>query len=79
MVLSNVKDMYFKVQSSKQQIESYITVILPQARQSLKASITAYQNARTDFLMLIDAYRTLVELSMESLMVRMQFDLVSMK
>jgi outer membrane protein TolC len=74
MVLSNVKDMYFKVQSSKQQIESYITVILPQARQSLKASITAYQNARTDFLMLIDAYRTLVELSMESLMVRMQFE-----
>jgi outer membrane protein TolC len=49
-------------------------VILPQAQQSLKASITAYQNGRTDFLMLFDAYRTLVELSMESLMVRMQFE-----
>jgi outer membrane protein TolC len=74
MVFSSVRDLYFKVQSAKRQIESYSGVILPQARQSLKASTTAYQNGRTDFLMLIDAYRTLVELSMESLMVRMQFE-----
>ena len=72
MVLSNVGDLYYRAQSAKQQINSYRTTILPQARQSLKASITAYQNGRTDFLMLIDAYRMLVEFSMESLMVRMQ-------
>ncbi len=74
MVLSSIKDLYFKVQSAKRQLDSYRTVILPQAQQSLKASMTAYQNGRTDFLMLVDAYRTLVELSMESLMVRMQFE-----
>jgi cobalt-zinc-cadmium efflux system outer membrane protein len=74
MVLSNVKDSYLKSQSAKRQLDSYRTVVLPQAHQSLKASLTAYQNGRTDFLMLIDAYRTLVELSMESLMVRMQFE-----
>jgi len=74
MVLSSIKDLYVKSQSAKRQLDSYRDVILPQARQSLKASITAYQNGRTDFLMLIDAYRTLVELSMESLMVRMQFE-----
>lgn len=74
MVLSNVKDLYFKAQSARARLESYHAVILPQARQSLNASITAYQNGRTDFLMLVDAYRTLVELSMESLMARMQFE-----
>lgn len=74
MVMSNIKDLYFKAQSAKRQLDSYRMVILPQAKQSLKASMTAYQNGRTDFLMLIDAYRTLVELSMESFMVRMQFE-----
>jgi outer membrane protein TolC len=74
MVMSNVKDLYFKAQSARRQYDSYRTVILHQAQQSLKASMTAYQNGRTDFLMLVDAYRTLVELSMESLMVRMQFE-----
>jgi outer membrane protein TolC len=74
IVLSSIKDLYARSQSAKRQIDSYRNVILPQAKQSLKASITAYENGRTDFLMLVDAYRTLVELSMESLMVRMQFE-----
>ncbi|HCV42434.1 MAG TPA: hypothetical protein DGH68_03050 [Bacteroidetes bacterium] len=74
MVLSNVRDFYFRSQSARSQLDSYRTVVLPQAQLSLKASLTAYQNGRTDFLMLIDAYRMLVELSTESLMVRMQFE-----
>jgi outer membrane protein TolC len=74
MVLSNVRDLYFRARSAKRQLDSYQTVILPQARQSLNASITAYQNGRTEFLMLVDAYRSLVELAMERLMVRMQLE-----
>ncbi len=75
MVMSNVKDSYVKAQSARNQLDAYRTVILPQAQQSLKASMTAYQNGGVDFLMLVDAHRTLVELSMEALMVRMQFEL----
>lgn len=74
MVLSNIAATYAKVQSARQQLDSYRTIILPQAQMSLKASMTAYQTGGTDFLMLIDAYRTLVDLSMESLMIRMQFE-----
>ena len=73
-VLADARDLYFKIQSAKRQAESYRTVVLPQARQSLQASMIAYQNGKTDFLMLIDAYRTLVELEMESLMVRTEFE-----
>jgi cobalt-zinc-cadmium efflux system outer membrane protein len=74
MVTSEITDLYYRVESAKRQIETYRTVILPQARQSVQASVAAYQTGRTDFLMLIDAYRTLVDLSMERLMLRMQFE-----
>jgi outer membrane protein, heavy metal efflux system len=77
MVNSSITDLYSRVVSSQKQLESYRESILPQARTALKASLTAYQGGTTDFLMLIDAYRTLVELSMESLMLRMQFEKVS--
>jgi outer membrane protein TolC len=74
MVLARVQDLYFKTQASGRQLETYRTAVLPQARQSLQASMIAYQNGKTDFLMLIDAYRTLVDLSLESLFVRKEFE-----
>ncbi len=74
MVLSNVRDLYFKAESAKRRFDMYRTAILPQARQSLNASLTAYQNGNTDFLMVIDAYRVFAELSSESLMSRTQFE-----
>jgi outer membrane protein TolC len=73
-ILASIADLYAKVQSLRQQYNAYRTVILPQANMSLKASLTAYQTGGKDFLTLIDSYRTLVELSMESLMVRKQFE-----
>jgi outer membrane protein TolC len=77
MVLASITDVFSRVASTRQQIETYRKNILPQARTALKASLTAYQGGTTDFLMLIDAYRTLVELSMESLMLRMQYEQAS--
>jgi cobalt-zinc-cadmium efflux system outer membrane protein len=74
MVLSSVKDLYYKVMASKKQLETYQAVILPQAEQSLGASRTAYQTGTTNFLMLIDAYRTLVMITKDYFMTRMQFE-----
>jgi len=74
MVLSRIKDLYYKVIADKQRLESFRTGIMPQARQSLSASLTGYQTGRTDFLMLIDAYRTLVNLTKEYFMTRMEFE-----
>ncbi|MBI3364762.1 MAG: TolC family protein [Ignavibacteriae bacterium] len=74
MVLSSVKDLYLKADASKRQLDTYRTIIIPQAEQSLAASRTAYQTGTTDFLMLIDAYRTLVNLTKEYFMTRMQFE-----
>jgi outer membrane protein TolC len=74
-VIASVRESYFRARSAKQQLDSYQATIIPQARQSLQASITAYQTGKTDFLMLIDAYRTLVELRMDQLTIRMKFEL----
>ena len=74
MVLSSVSDLYFKAQSVKEQLANYSNSIVPQSKQALQSSLLAYQTGRTDFLMLIDSYRTLVELSMDELMLRMKFE-----
>lgn len=74
MIVATVHEMYVRAASGKRQLMSYRRTIVPLAEQSLRASLTAYQNGTTDFLMLIDAYRTLVDLRMEALMTRMQFE-----
>jgi outer membrane protein TolC len=74
MVTANVKDLFYKVQAAKEQLGTYRTAILPQAQQSLTASSTAYKTGQTDFLMVIDAYRTNVRLMKEYFMLRMSFD-----
>ena len=74
MVVSSIKDMFYRAEAAKEQLDKYDSAILPQAKQSVQASLTAYQTGTTDFLMLIDAYRTLVNLSKEYFMTRMQFE-----
>lgn len=74
MVRSEVQDMYYKVEASKIQLENYRTLVVPQAEQSVQASMVAYQTGAADFLSLIDAYRTLVDLREEALMRRLEFE-----
>lgn len=74
MVRSNINALYVKAKTLQEQLRNYTAIIVPQSERSLQAGMIAYQTGKTDFLMLIDSYRTLVELSMEKLMLRMQFE-----
>jgi outer membrane protein TolC len=74
MVLASVRDLYARVQSAQQRIRRYRTSLLPEARESLRASFTAYQTGKADYLMMIDANRMYIDLSMEALMARMEFE-----
>jgi outer membrane protein TolC len=74
MVLASVRDLFFKAQSYKQQLDAYRRQIIPQVDQSVRASIAGYQTGTTDFLMLIDAYRTRVATTREYFMSRMKFE-----
>lgn len=74
MIRANISDLYLKAASFARQLENYTGVVVPQTQQALQASLMAYQTGNTDFLMLIDSYRMLVEVMMEKLMLRMQFE-----
>jgi len=76
MIISSLRDLYYQSDAMRGQLVNYGNQILPQARQSLQASMTAYQTGTTDFLMLIDTYRMLVMFSMEELMLRMKLEQV---
>lgn len=74
MVSSTIAALYHRIIADKLQLETYQKKILPEAQRSLDVSIAAYRTGKTDFLMLLDAYRTLVDLRMEYFMLRMQFE-----
>jgi cobalt-zinc-cadmium efflux system outer membrane protein len=60
-VLFEVQDALVKVQTNANLVSLYKTTVIPQAEQTLRSTITAYQTGKTEFLMLIDAYRTLLD------------------
>jgi len=74
MVLASVRDGYLKARSAKTRLQSYNTLLLPQSHQAFEATLVAYRTGKTDFLTLIDSYRTLVDLSEEALEVRKEFE-----
>jgi len=74
MVFANVKDLFYKAEASKKQLDNFRLNILPQLRNTLDASLSEYQNGKTDFLMLLDSYRMLVDMTMEYYMKRMEFE-----
>jgi outer membrane protein TolC len=76
MVISGVRDLCLQAVSARDRLAAYRASIIPQARQAFEASLASYQTGRADFLMVIDSYRMLVELSEEALMIRWEFERV---
>ncbi len=60
MTLFDVQDAIVKVQTARNQVKLYRSTIIPQAEQTLQSTIASYQTGKTEFLMLIDAYRMLL-------------------
>lgn len=57
MTLYEVQNALVKVQSNQSIVSLYKNTVIPQAEQTLESTISAYQTGKTEFLMLIDAYR----------------------
>jgi len=57
MTLFEVQDALVKVQTNQNLVLLYKNTVIPQAEQTLQSTIAAYQTGKTEFLMLIDAYR----------------------
>lgn len=76
-VQATLTELYNSASSRIRQLSQYRSAILPAADQALKATVTAYETGQTDFLMLLDAYRTTVDLETESLGLRREYELIS--
>ena len=60
MIGAELQDALYKVNSSSEQMQLLKSTVIPQSRQTLESTLSAYQNGKTEFLMLIDAERMLL-------------------
>ena len=65
MVRFEVQDAYVKVDSSQRLVELFATDIVPQAEQAEQAAERAYSAEKIDFLSLINAQKTLMEVRLK--------------
>ena len=57
MVLFDVQQALVNVQTNRNLVLLYKNTVIPQAEQTLQSTTASYQTGKTEFLMLIDAYR----------------------
>ncbi len=73
MTLFEVQDALVKVQTNQNIVLLYKNTTIPQAEQTLQSTLAAYQTGKTEFLMLIDAYRMLLMSRLDYHMAVMNF------
>ncbi|HLF17635.1 MAG TPA: TolC family protein [Candidatus Omnitrophota bacterium] len=64
-VLLRVHEAYARFESARNALKNYENIILPQAKQQVQVSLSAYEAGKMDILMLIDAQRTLKNVQIE--------------
>ncbi len=64
-VLLRVHEAYARLESARNALRNYENMILPQAKQQVQVSLSAYEADKMDILMLIDAQRTLKNVQIE--------------
>jgi cobalt-zinc-cadmium efflux system outer membrane protein len=73
MVLFDVEQALVNVQTNRNLVLLYKNTVIPQAEQTLQSTTTSYQTGKTEFLMLIDAYRMVLMSRLDYYMAVMNF------
>lgn len=73
MVASQVQNALVKIESNKNLIDLYKNTVIPQAQQTLQATLAEYQTGKTEFLMVIDAYKMVLMAKQDYYMSQMSF------
>lgn len=73
MTLYEIQDALVKVQASQNSVLLYKNTVIPQAEQTLESTVSAYQTGKTEFLMLIDAYRMVLTSQLDYYMAVMNY------
>ncbi len=73
MVASQVQNALVKIESNKNLIDLYKNTVIPQAQQTLQATLVEYQTGKTEFLMVIDAYKMVLMAKQDYYMSQMNY------
>ncbi len=73
MTLFEVQNALVKVQTNGNLVSLYKSTVIPQAEQTLQSTVSVYQTGKTEFLMLIDAYRMVLMSNLDYYMAVMNY------
>ena len=73
MIASDVQNSLVKIETNRNLTDLYQNTVIPQAEQTLQSTIAAYQTGKTEFLMVIDAYKMLLMSKLDFYMSKMNF------
>ena len=73
MVSGDVQNALVKIGSAKNTMDLYKSTAIPQAEQTLHSTLAAYQTGKTEFLMLIDAYKMVLMSKLDYYMAEMNY------
>ncbi len=73
MTMAQAQSAFLKVKVNGNRVQLSKNILLPQAQQTLDATLASYQSGKTEFLMLLDAYRILSMAQMNTEMDAMNF------
>lgn len=73
MAAGDVQNALIKIESNKNLIDLYKNTVIPQAEQTLQSTLAAYQTGKTEFLMFIDAYKTVLSSKLDYYMAQMNY------
>lgn len=65
MVLFDVRDSFARIEANMKVVELYETAFLPQADQTVSATLRSYESGKADFLTLLDSQRMLIEFKLD--------------
>ena len=71
MVASDVQTSLVKIETNSNLVNLNQNTVIPQAEQTLQSTIAAYQTGKTEFLMVIDAYKMLLMSKLDFYMSKM--------
>ena len=73
MVAADLRTTLAKISTGRRQLELYKNDLVPQAEQTLRSTISAYSTGKTEFLMVIDAYKMAQMAKVNYAMTRMNY------
>ena len=73
MVASEVQSAIIKIETNKNLIDLYKNTVIPQSEQTLQSTLSEYQTGKTEFLMFIDAYKTVLSSKLNYYMAEMNY------